>query len=214
MLFLDRDKAGQKLAVALRDVKSANMLVLGIPRGGVIVARPIAEELAVPLDIIVPRKIGMPGNPEFAVGAVAPDGTTVYNAGVLRAARLNQGDLEPIVQQEVDEIRRREKFYRGDLPPLKVSGKRVVLVDDGAATGYTLFAALDYSQKMDAGEIIAAVPVAPPDTAMELAKRADILVCLHSPEGFMSVGQFYWKFDQVSDQEVINILQSGNNNTD
>jgi len=211
--FANRYEAGTKLAKELEIFKDSDVIVVAIPRGGVVVAEPVAQKLSAPLDIIVPRKIGMPYNPELAVGALSPDGTKVLNHSLLSHFNLTEEDLEPIIEKELKEIKRRMKNYRGDMEPLKVKGRHVILVDDGVATGYTMFASIEYLKRQEASEITVAIPVAPPDTFRELSRRVTRVVCLYVPEIFYSVGQFYDVFDQTTDKEVINILRRGNNNS-
>jgi len=180
---------------------------VAVPRGGVAVAEPVAERLKIPLEVVVPRKIGMPDNPELAVGALSPDGSVVLNHQLLWWYGLDEKELKPLIEKELGEIKRRMELYRQGRKPFDVREKHAILVDDGIATGYTMFAAIEFLKKKGVSEITAAVPVAPSDTAMELSKRVHRTVILHIPEVFYSVGQFYGNFDQLTDEEVINILE-------
>ncbi|ACA60711.1 phosphoribosyltransferase [Candidatus Desulforudis audaxviator] len=210
-MFRDRVDAGRRLAARLAEEDLSGGLVLGIPRGGVVVAAAVAAELALPLDIIVPRKIGAPRNPELAVGAVTQDGTVIYNDRLLQRLMLRADDLEGQVQQEIKEIERRMTLYRGSRVPPELAGRTVILIDDGIATGYTVLAALRSLRRAGPRRIILAVPVAPPETLERLKPEVDRIVCLEAPDDFYAVGQFYLHFDQNSDQEVIDLLQAGRN---
>jgi len=209
LLFKNRAAAGRRLAERLAGEDLPNGLVLGIPRGGVVVAAAIARALGLPLDIIVPRKIGAPRNPEVAVGAVTQDGTAIYNDSLLRRMHLEPGDLEPQVEREIREIERRMTLYRGSRVPPDLAGRTVVLVDDGIATGYTVLAALRSLRGAGAHKIVLAVPVAPLETLEQLSPEVDRIICLESPEDFYAVGQFYLDFRQTTDQEVIDLLRPG-----
>jgi predicted phosphoribosyltransferase len=209
LLFKDRVDAGRRLAERLAGEALPDALVLGIPRGGVVVAAEVARALDLPLDIIVPRKIGAPANPELAVGAVAQDGTVIYNTALLRRLHLDEADLAEQVQAEIREIERRMALYRGSRVPPKLGGRTVILVDDGVATGYTVLAALRSLRRAGAKKIILAVPVAPPETLARLKPEVDHIVCLASPHDFWAVGQFYQDFRQNSNQDVIALLRPG-----
>lgn len=205
-IFKDRQSAGKLLAERLKG-DWGNLgdkgIVLGIPRGGVVVAKEVAKELKLPLDIIVTRKIGAPYQPELALGAVDADGEIV---GEIRKI----GGMKEIIEREIGEIKRREVLYRGGRKPLEVSGKTVILVDDGIATGATTLAAINYLKRHHAKKIILAVPVASKES-MEKAIRevGDVgeVVVLETPEYFQAVGQFYQEFKEVGDEEVIQLLQ-------
>lgn len=206
MIFSDRLDAGQKLAVSLKEYAGRDVLVLAIPRGGVVVAKPVAETLRAELDVIIPRKVGAPGNPELAVAAVAPDGMVIYNDQVLSALRLDKEDLAPAVARELAEIRRRTRVYRGEKGEPKVKGRIVIVIDDGLATGLTMEAALVSLRKREPQELVLAVPVAPPDTIKRLRPLVNEIVCLVTPEPFYAVGEFYYAFPQVEDGEVLTLL--------
>ena len=203
----NRKEAGQKLVSQLQDYTGKNVVILAIPRGGVVLGYEVAKALAAPLDIVVPRKIGAPGNPELAIGAIAEDGTVVLDEGLLQTFRISNEYLEREMSAETAEIRRRTLTFRGGLPPLDLSGKVVILVDDGLATGATMKAAVASVRKRSASEIVIAVPVAPPDTVRELSKLVDRVVCLIVYEPFMAIGQFYDDFTQVEDDEVVRLLR-------
>jgi len=203
----NRKEAGQKLVSQLQEYKGKNVVVLAIPRGGVVLGYEVAKALEAPLDIVVPRKIGAPGNPELAIGAIAEDGTIVLDEGLLQMFRISNEYLERERAAEMAEIRMRTLAFRGGLPPLDLSGKVVILVDDGLATGATMKAAVASVRKRGASEIVIAVPVAPPDTVREISKLVDRVVCPIVYEPFMAIGQFYDDFAQVEDDEVVRLLR-------
>lgn len=206
-MFKDRHDAGEKLARELRGKISNPAIVLAIPRGGVVVAASVAEELQLPLDIIIPKKIGAPYHPEVAVGAVTQDGTAIYNEFLMARLGITAKDLESSVERNINEINRRMTAYRGKADGPDLAGKNVILVDDGIATGSTVMAALKSLQNSGSKSIILAVPVASPDAVSILRQEVDILVCLESSEPFYAVGQFYENFAQTDDDEVINLLK-------
>ncbi len=206
-MFENREEAGRRLADRLADDSFPNGLVLGIPRGGVVVAAPVAERLGLPLDIIIPRKIGAPHNPEVAVGAVTEDGTAIYDRTLLARLGLDETDLAPRIEKEIAEIKRRNTLYRGGREKADYGGRTVILVDDGVATGSTTLAALRSIKKGNPRAVVLAVPVAPPDTLRRLSREVDRVVCLESPIEFYAVGQFYLDFPQTSDDEVIELLR-------
>ncbi len=200
--FRDRTEAGEILAVSvLRLVGAEPATVLGIPRGGVVVAVPIANTLRAPLDVVVPRKVGAPGNPELGMGAVAP-GVRVLDRALV--ARLGVADaiVERAVLQAEEEVRRRTSAYRGDRPPPDLRGGVAVLVDDGVATGGTALAAVAWARAAGAARVVLAVPVAPEEAVEQLREAVDELAVVITPSPFFSVGQWYERFDQVSDEEV------------
>ncbi len=205
-LFQDRETAGRQLAEKLLKYQGKDLLVLGVPRGGVIVAAEVAKALAAPLDVIISRKIGAPFNPELALGAVAPDGTVLYDERLLGLLGLGRDDLQEEVAGQLEEIRRRQKLYRGEREPLSYGGRTVIVVDDGIATGFTLRAALCSIRRHDPGKLVLAVPVAPPEVVDKLRHEVDEVVCLETPEEFYAVGQFYKDFRQTSDEEVVAAL--------
>ncbi len=194
------------MASALKNVDK-NAIVLAIPRGGVMVGFEVARALNVPLDLIITRKIGAPGNPELAIGAVAEDGTYLLDSSTVDMLGVPQSYIKSEVENQKAEIKRRLKKYRGDAPSPELANREVILVDDGVATGSTLKAALLSLQKIGAKSVTVAVPVGPADTIRELKKQADRVVCLHTPEPFYAIGEFYENFDQTSDEEVTELLR-------
>ena len=205
MIFSDRREAGRKLGEALGARPGA--LILGIPRGGVIVAREVADITGGELDVIVTRKLGAPSNPELGMGAVAADGTTVLDERIVAALGVSEEYLAKEVAGQVGEIHRRLDMYRGGRPPLKAAGRECVVVDDGIATGGTAEVALRSLNRQGAATVILAIPVAPEESLARLASVADEVVCLESPAPFAAVGQWYARFDQVSDEEVMEALE-------
>ncbi|SHI67508.1 phosphoribosyltransferase [Desulfofundulus thermosubterraneus] len=208
MVFADRVEAGKKLAMELAGTCKQNGVVLAIPRGGVVVGAEIARILGMTLDVIIPRKIGAPHNPEVAIGAVTQDGITFFNKPLLNFLELEEKDLARMVEREKREIERRMLLYRGQMEYPDYSGRCIIVVDDGIATGYTVKAALRWiRQKFKPQKLILAVPVAPQDTLDRLEDEVDQLVVLETPDDFYAVGQFYLDFSQTTDQEVIQILK-------
>ncbi|SHF44121.1 Predicted phosphoribosyltransferase [Desulforamulus putei DSM 12395] len=206
-MFKNRIDAGQRLAESLKKINIQEGIVIAVPRGGVVVGAQVAQALDIPLDIIIPKKVGAPQNPEVAVGAVTEDGTVIYNQNLLNRLGLSEKDLAPAVQKIISEIKRRMTAYRGSSKSPDFSGKHVILVDDGIATGFTIMAALRSIKNAGCQAVTLAIPVAPPDTVERLEKEVDHLVCLVSEEPFYAVGQFYRDFSQISDDEVISILK-------
>lgn len=208
MLFQDRREAGQALARELASFKgSSNLIVLGIPRGGVVVGHEIAKALGAPIDVYITRKIGAPHNPELAIGAVASDGTLIIDQQLVRRLGVEQDYIEEESRRQKDEISRRLSEYRGDRPSPQLAGKIVILVDDGVATGATTLVTIRAIKAQDPSELVLAVPVGPRDSIESLRQEVDRLVCLHAPEIFWAVGAFYNVFDQTSDAEVKALLQ-------
>jgi putative phosphoribosyl transferase len=182
------------------------VIVLGIPRGGVVVAHEVAQAIGAPLDVYITRKIGAPHNPELAIGAVASDGGMVLDHDLIQQLGVPEDYIERETERQRREIERRAREYRGDRPPLDLAGKTVVVVDDGVATGATTMATLRALKKQELKELILAIPVGPPDTVRELGKEADRVICLSTPRLFWAVGTFYAVFDQTSDAEVKQLL--------
>lgn len=205
MIFQDRVDAGLRLAEALKVHAGAEVVVLGIPRGGVLVGEVVARTLAVPLDIVVPRKVGAPGNPELGLGAVAP-GVRVLDPWLIERLGVSEAYLEREIAIQQAETERRLQAYRGDRAPLDLSGKTAVVVDDGVATGGTAIAALRWARAQGAATVVLAVPVAPPQTMDRLRHEADVVVVLATPEPFFAVGEWYGSFDQTTDEEVLEAL--------
>lgn len=208
MLFEDRNEAGKVLARELTAYKGRDdVLVLSIPRGGVVVGREIAKVLDAPLDVFITRKIGAPHNPELAIGAVASDGTLILDHQLAKRLGVSQDYIDQESERQKREIQRRIKEYRGELPPPQLKDKVVILADDGVATGATIRATIKAIQAQEPAELILAVPVGPKDTVERLRREVDQLFCLHAPEIFWAVGAFYNVFDQTSDEEVKALLQ-------
>jgi putative phosphoribosyl transferase len=209
MLFSDRIEAGRRLGEALAERLADipfDRLVLGIPRGGVIVAREVARVLEAPLDIVVTRKIGAPQNAELGIGAVTEDGRAILDEGLVTRLRVNPDYIEAETARQVAEIARRVAAYRAGRPPIDPKGRCCIVVDDGLATGGTARSALAWVRAKDAAVSVLAVPVASDVGLMIAGKDADVVVCLEAPAGFAAVGQFYDRFDQVSDAEVVAAL--------
>ncbi|MFG1930719.1 erythromycin esterase family protein [Mycobacterium sp. NPDC048908] len=206
-IFRDRREAGKVLAGLLSAYRGREgVVVLGLPRGGIPVAWEVAAALAAPLDAFVVRKLGAPGHEEFAMGALATGGRVVVNDDLLRALRVTPQQLRDVAEREGRELVRREAAYRGGRPPIDVAGKTVILVDDGLATGASMFAAIQALREQDPAEIVVAVPAAPESTCRELAGVVDDVVCASMPTPFMAVGESFWDFRQVSDEEVRELL--------
>ena len=209
MRFQDRREAGQLLAERLEFLRGREgLLVLGIPRGGVVVGAEIARALDAPLDVFIARKLGAPGNPELAVGAVTSSSEVVLDQELIATLGVGQSYLVAEIKRQHIEIQRRMKAYRGDQPVPDFKDKTIVLTDDGVATGATMRASIQALKVTELRELIVALPVGPPDTIQELADMVDRMICLHTPTFFWAVGGFYADFDQTSDAEVIQLLQS------
>lgn len=208
-MFATRKHAGTLLSEKIKELDIDNPLIIGIPRGGVEIAEPIAQNLPAPLFVTLPRKIGAPFNPEYAVGALAPDGTINYDEFTLAMLGLTYDDLNPVIAREQQEITKRLKLYGswGQLPDL--NNHSVILVDDGIATGYTVRAAID-SLKKQAYKLILAVPVLPHDLVDPFAASVDKLIYLEAPVDFRAVGLYYKDFSELSHKAVINILENAN----
>jgi putative phosphoribosyl transferase len=205
--FLDRTEAGRALASALTPYRAdPAALVLALPRGGVPVGYEVASALGLPLDVLVVRKLGMPSQPELAMGAVASGGAFVLNEDVVRYLPLGSDAVERVKALELQELARREKSYRGNRPALQLSGRTGILVDDGLATGATMEAAVRALRSLGAGRIVVAVPVASIEARERIAAVADEVVCLQTPPFFSAVGQWYERFDQTDDDEVRELL--------
>jgi predicted phosphoribosyltransferase len=207
MRFRDRTDAGKQLAEKLssyRDVE--DLLVLGLPRGGVPVASEVARELDAPLDVYIVRKLGVPGHEELAFGAIASGGTRVLNRDVVDSLGITGETIEQVAEREQKELLRREEHYRGERQPPAVSGRTVVVVDDGLATGASMRAAVKALREQGAGRIVAGVPTAAPDTAESMKELADDVVCVMKPAGFGGVGAWYEDFSQTTDEEVTELL--------
>ncbi|GAB2999197.1 phosphoribosyltransferase family protein [Streptomyces pseudoechinosporeus] len=210
MRFRDRRQAGAALAERLLVRREEGALpdpvVLALPRGGVVVAAEVARVLDAPLDVLVARKIGAPFQPELGVGAIAGEDEPFFDERALDRLGLSKTALEPIVEQERDELHRREQLYRKGRAIPELTGHTAVVVDDGVATGVTALAALRSVRRYDPGRVTLAVPVCSPEAALLVREEADELVCLHEPVAFMAVGLWYEEFDQVTDDEVLDVL--------
>jgi putative phosphoribosyl transferase len=205
VIFADRIAAGERLAKGLAHLAGSECVVLAIPRGGVIVGEVIARELGAPLDVVVPRKIGAPGNPELAIGAVAP-GIRVLDPRMVGALGVTDRYLEREIAEQEAEIERRQRAYRGGRPPRPVEGRVAIVVDDGVATGSTAVAALRWARARGAERVVLAVPVAPPQSLGRLRAEADEVVVLETPQPFLAVGEWYRDFDQTTDEQVVSAL--------
>lgn len=205
MIFRDRVDAGKKLASMLPHYR-LNAIVVAIPRGGVVVGKQVADELDVELDIIIPRKIGAPGNPELAIGAIAGEEAVLLNQRLVQELGVSENYIAGAVQKEREELQRREALYRQGLRRLEWKNKNCILVDDGLATGFTARAAIADLRSAAPAKIILAVPVAPKSTVDDMMPEIDEAVIVHSPSIFYAIGQFYEHFEQVSDQEVISLI--------
>lgn len=208
MLFRDRTEAGKLLAARLDFLMGdRDLLILGLPRGGIVVAYEVAVALDAPLDVYIARKVGAPHNPELAIGAVASDGAVVLDHNLISRLGVPDTYLRAETERQKREIQRRLGAYRGRLEEPEVTGKVVVLVDDGVATGATVRASLRALRERRPARLILAVPVGPAETMRELALEVDQMVCLHSPEVFWAVGAFYADFEQTDDEQVVRLLQ-------
>jgi predicted phosphoribosyltransferase len=209
MDFRDRSDAGRRLAKALSEYKGRSAVVLALPRGGVPVAAEVAAALDAPLDLILVRKIGVPTQPELAMGAVV-DGTApivVRNEEVIELSGTTADQFDAACARELAEIERRRQLYIGDRARAEITGQVVIVIDDGIATGATTRAALQAIRNRKPKELVLAVPVAPSDTITQLRREVDALICLEMPESFGAIGYFYRDFRQVSDQEVVAMLE-------
>lgn len=207
--FRDRAEAGERLAQGLARYRESRPLVLGLPRGGVVVAAAVARALGGELDVVVTRKVGVPSNPEVGVGAVGPDGARHFDLAAISRLALALGDLYPIAEREEEEVRRRTRAYREERPPPEVAGRTVILVDDGVATGVTSIAAAKAVRRRAPARLVLASPVCSPEGAERLKGHFDEVVCLHVPASFRAVGEFYEAFDPTEDDEVVALLQAG-----
>ncbi|WP_248965644.1 phosphoribosyltransferase [Sphaerisporangium perillae] len=204
--FADRAEAGVALAEVLAEAGLTDPVVLALPRGGVEIAAPIAERLGVPMDVLVTRKIGHPWQPELGMGAIAEGGEPVFDASLLSRVRTSAAELAPVVERERQELARRVAAYRGGRRLPELAGRDVVVVDDGLATGGTARAALRAVRAAGPRRLVLAVPVGAPNTVRALADEADEVVVLATPPGFHAVGQWYEKFDQLTDADVLRLL--------
>lgn len=207
MKFHNRIQAGKMLGESLMDYANReNLLVLALPRGGVPVGWEIAKAVNAPLDVCIVRKIGVPGQKELAMGAIGTGGVRVFNYDVIATLGIDKDVIETVVSQELEELKRREKAYRGNAPTINVKNKTVILVDDGVATGATIRAAIAVLKQQKPSKIVVAIPVASASTYRELESEVDEVVCLQTPDFFSAIGFWYEDFSQTSDQEVCEIL--------
>jgi putative phosphoribosyl transferase len=212
--FLDRREAGKQLAAKLASyADDPGVLVLGLPRGGVPVAYEVARALQAPLDVFVVRKLGVPGHRELAMGAIASGGLRVLNMDVIEALGISPADVESVAARELVEMERQQKTYRGNAPLPEFSGRTLIVVDDGLATGSTMRAAVGALRQSNPARIIVAAPVAAAETVRRLREEADSVVCLSAPSDFHAVSMWYQNFSQTSDEEVRNLLESASQAT-
>jgi len=205
--FLNRIEAGRQLAQNLEKYSGRDdVIVLGLPRGGVPVASEVAMHLHAPLDVFIVRKLGVPGFEELAAGAIASGGVRVLNEDVMRAIPHADQAIEAVTARETEELQRREQIYREGRPPPELRNRIAILVDDGLATGATMRAAVKALRQRGAAKIVVAVPVGPPDTCHEIEEQADEAICLSTPEFFQAVGQYYEDFSQTTDEDVRELL--------
>jgi len=207
-MFTDRREAGNQLASRLREYKDElGVLVLALPRGGVATGYEIARALNVPLDIVIVRKLGFPGQPELGIGAISETGTVILNESIISTYGVPKDYIDHEISRQKEEITRRVKLYRKGKKLLSLEGKTIILVDDGVATGATIKAAIATLKKEKLKKLVVALPVAPPGVADELKQMVDTFICIETPFDFMAVGAYYRDFAQVSDEEVVDFLE-------
>lgn len=207
MIFRDRKQAGELLAQKLIHQKKENLLVLAIPRGGVVVGDAIAVNLSVPLDIALVRKLGAPFDPELAIGAVSEAGNVYLNQEIIRQLKVDNRHIQKEIEEQKLILEKRATAYRRVRPKVPIKGRPIILTDDGIATGATMFSVIQGIRKEEPHSITVGLPVGPQEVISEMNKIVEEVVCLYSPADFMAVGAFYQVFDQVSDEEVIKILE-------
>lgn len=207
-IFSDREDAGRQLGAAMpaHYREREDVIVLGLPRGGVPVARHVAKALDAPLDVLIVRKLGLPGHKEYAMGAIAPGGITILDDRVVDHMGVTRQAVDMVRNAEQKELERRQQRYRAGRPPLDLAGRTVILVDDGLATGSTMQAAVAAVRRSDAAAVVVAVPVSSAEARETLRAQADDIVCLLAPQSFQAVGKWYASFPQTSDEEVSAIL--------
>jgi putative phosphoribosyl transferase len=205
-MFRDRIDAGKRLATLVDELRGPATVVLGIPRGGVIVAREVAAALEAPLDVVVVRKLGSARHPEYAVGAIGEDGVRIIDSESLRVMGIGPAELAEVEERERVELARRTARFRSGKPRIDLTGKRAIIVDDGVATGASAIAACRATRLLGAAEVVIAVPVAPPDWVERMGDEADLFVAAETPTPFFAVGQWYENFEQTTDDEVIACL--------
>ncbi len=206
--FRDRQDAGEQLGAAMpmQYRRRKDVIVIGLARGGVPVAQQVAKALSAPLDVLVVRKLGLPGHEEFAMGAIGPGGITILNEQVIDSMNVSRQDIDTVRDMEQTELEQREQRYRRGRPPLEYAGRLVILVDDGLATGSTMQAAVAAARKSNAAAIMVAVPVASIEACSNLRAQVEDIICLHTPAIFQAVGKWYTSFPQTSHEEVGGIL--------
>jgi putative phosphoribosyl transferase len=205
--YRDRRDAGRQLGRALQELRESDVVVLGLPRGGVPVAYEVARALEAPLDIVVVCKLGVPFQPELAMGAVGEDGLRILNGEVIRSAGVGEAELAAVERRERAEVESRARRFRRERPRLDLAGRIAVVVDDGIATGSTARAACEAARALGAARVVLGTPVGPPGTAAKMAGAADEAICLEAPSRFFAVGQWYRDFSQTSDEEVVSLLE-------
>jgi putative phosphoribosyl transferase len=205
--FVDREDAGRRLAKLVMKYKDQDPLVLALPRGGVPVAWPIARALDAPMDVLVARKIGMPGQPELGVGAIAEGGATSLNREMRGLSRSSDAEIDEVADREAEELKRRVETYRGKRELPEVKGRTVLLVDDGIATGGTMKASIKALKELEPAKLVVVVPVAPPDTLASIEEDVDEVICPERPDNLMAIGYWYQTFGQTSDAEVVELLE-------
>ena len=208
MRFRDRSDAGRRLASRLQFLRGEDVVVLGLPRGGVPVAAEVARTLGAPLDVILVRKLGVPAQPELGLGAIGESGARVINLEVVRYAHVSEDQIAQVEVKERAELQRRAQRFRGDVPHESLAGRTAVIVDDGIATGSTARAACQVARALGAATVVLAVPVAPPSANRTLRGDADEVICLEMPERFQAIGEWYEDFAQTSDEEVVALLRA------
>jgi uncharacterized protein (TIGR00369 family) len=208
MRFRDRSDAGGKLASRLQFLRGEDVVVLGLPRGGVPVAAAVARALGAPLDVILVRKLGVPAQPELGLGAIGESGARVINPEVVRYAHVSEEQIAQVEAKERAELQRRAQRFRGDAPHVPLAGRTAVIVDDGIATGSTARAACQVARALGAAAVVLAVPVAPPSADRALRGDADEVICLEMPDRFLAIGEWYEDFAQTSDEEVVALLRA------
>ena len=206
-VFADRRQAGRRLAQRLEHYRDDQPVVLALPRGGVVIGYEIARALNAPLDVIVARKVGVPGHRELGMGAIAPGGVRVIDDTTVRMLGITQAQIDRVVQEEAAEMERRLRMFRGNRAAPDLHDKTAIIVDDGLATGVTARAAIEWTHRQQPRRTVLAVPVSAPETVAALQVEVDDLVCVEMPENFVAVGFWYQDFDQTTDREVVDLLE-------
>ncbi len=207
MIYKDRQDAGQALALNLKKYAPEKPIILALPRGGVVLGYEVAQELNAPLDVIVPRKIGAPFNPELGIGAIAPGGVKVLNNEIIGGFNISQEEIDQIIKAETIEMSRRIKLYRRNLPDIDLTDRTVIVVDDGVATGVSTLAAVLSIKQLNPKQIILAIPVCPLGSIHMFEEYVNDFVCLNAMANFYAVGAYYEDFAQTTDEEVIDLLE-------